>query len=106
MVFAGLNTFAQSKKGTETVTIKSSMVCDMCKKTITHALAFEKGVKKVAINVEKQEVKISFNPEKTTIAEIKNAIAKSGYDADDIPAEMKAYNQLEDCCKKTNAIHK
>ena len=104
----GLNTaFAQEKaKTTETATIKSSMVCDMCKRTLTESLAFEKGVKKVQINVEKQEIKVTFNPTKTDLMAIKTAITKTGYDADELEAEPKAYSKLEDCCKKHNPIHK
>jgi hypothetical protein len=31
---------------------------------------------------------------------IKTAIANSGYDAEDVKAEIDAYNKLPKCCKK------
>jgi hypothetical protein len=32
-------------------------------------------------------------------------VQKTGYDADDLTADARAYNRLPDCCKKTNAVH-
>lgn len=92
---------AQDKKSTtETITIKTSAVCDMCKNTLEKAMAYEKGVKKADLNVETKLFTITYNPQKTNPEKIKKAINKAGYDADESPADAKAYENLNACCKK------
>lgn len=92
---------AQEKnKNSETITIKTSAMCDMCKHTLEKAMAYEKGVKKADLNVESKIFTITYNPKKTNIEKIKNAINKAGYDADENPADPKAYENLNACCKK------
>lgn len=94
---------AQSKDAQ--VKIKTSAVCGMCKKTIEKYLAYEKGVQSSDLDVKTKTVTVNYNPKKTNVAKIKNAINQSGYDADETVANAKAYDQLEDCCKKTAAPH-
>jgi mercuric ion binding protein len=101
-----LSTFtskAQDNK-TEEIKIKTSVVCDMCKTTIEKELAFEKGVKKSTVDVDSKIVTVLYNPKKTTPDKIRAAISKIGYDADEVPADTKAYKQLNSCCKK-DAVH-
>jgi mercuric ion binding protein len=38
--------------------------------------------------------------DRTTIENIKTAIANIGYDADDVTADEEAYKKLPTCCKK------
>jgi periplasmic mercuric ion binding protein len=92
-------TMAQKTKLKE-VKITTSAVCSMCKETIENALAFEGGVKKATLDVDTKIVTVIYNIDKTNIDKIKLAIANAGYDADDIKANAKAYEKLEDCCKK------
>ncbi len=99
---AGLAT-AQSKDAQ--VTLKTSAVCGMCKKTIEKYLAYEKGVQSSNLDVKSKVLTVSYNPKKTDVAKIKKAVNKSGYDADETTADTKAYGQLEDCCKKTAQPH-
>ncbi|MGB3946668.1 MAG: heavy metal-associated domain-containing protein [Bacteroidia bacterium] len=94
---------AQENK-TEEIKIKTSVMCDMCKTTIEKELAFEKGVKKSTVDVESKIVTVQYNPKKTTPDKIRTAISKIGYDADDVPADTKAYKNLNTCCKK-DAVH-
>lgn len=94
---------AQENK-TEEIKIKTSVVCDMCKTTIEKELAFEKGVKKSTVDVDSKIVTVQYNPKKTTPDKIRTAISKIGYDADDVPADTKAYKNLNTCCKK-DAVH-
>lgn len=98
MLVAFITTNAQEK--TAEVKIKTSAVCDMCKETIEKYVAFEKGVKKVTLDVETKIATVVYNPQKTTPEKIRIAISKAGYDADDVPADQKAYKKLDDCCKK------
>lgn len=87
------------------MTIKTSAVCETCKETIEKALAFEKGVKRSSLNLDTKVVTVTYNPDKTTPEKIRQAIANSGYDADSVKANPKAYQNLPDCCKKENAAH-
>lgn len=98
--FGILNAYAQKEKKWETVTIKTSAVCWMCKDNIEGALAYEKGVKSADLDVESKMVKVKYNPKKTDAGRIRKAIALSGYDADDVPRDPKAFDNLDDCCKK------
>ncbi len=81
------------------ITIKSSIVCDMCKDTIEKSLAFAPGVKSVRVNVEKKEVHVKYNPKKTTAHDVRLAITKLGYSADDLIPTPEAINGLHECCK-------
>ncbi len=101
---SALSTFAQDGKEAK-VQIKTSAVCKMCKATIEKYLAYEKGVKTSSLDVPSKVVTVTYNPKKTDLAKIKQAINKSGYDADELPADAKAYEALEECCKKEAAPH-
>ncbi len=81
------------------ITIKSSVVCEMCKNTIEKNLAFAPGIKSVRVNVEEKEVHVKYNPRKTTALEIRTAITKLGYTADDMPPTPEGFEGLHECCK-------
>ncbi|MDJ1505152.1 heavy metal-associated domain-containing protein [Xanthocytophaga agilis] len=98
-VFIAGSAMAQSKNAE--VKIKTSAVCKMCKKTLETSLSYEKGVQSSNLDVDSKVLTVAYNPKKTNPDQIRKAVAKTGYDADNVPAEEKAYNQLEDCCKKT-----
>lgn len=85
---------------TDTLRIKTSAQCSMCKKKLEHDIAYEKGVKAVKLNVSDKQLTIVYDVNKTNPTKLRLAVSKSGYDADDIPADEKAYKKLQDCCKK------
>jgi len=91
--------FSFGQKNTE-VKIKTSVECEMCKKTIESTVYKLKGVKKVKVDLASKETLVIYNPQKITVEEIKKAIVAAGYDADDMKANVKAYKALPDCCKK------
>jgi periplasmic mercuric ion binding protein len=97
--------FAQGKKKTEEISIKTSAVCGMCKSSIEKAMAYEKGVKRSSLDAKSQTLTVVFDPRKTDAVKIKKAITETGYDADDMPANPKAYDKLIACCKKDMGIH-
>jgi copper chaperone CopZ len=105
LFFAAI-TYSFGQSGNEAkVLIKTSAVCKMCKATIEKYLAYEKGVKVSDLDVPSKVVTVVYNPKKTDISKIKKAINKSGYDADELPADAKAYDALEACCKKDAPSH-
>lgn len=95
-----ISNVAFAQKTIETVKIQTSAVCDMCKETIEKQLAFTKGVTAAQLDVESAVVTVSFKANKTDIDAIRKSINEVGYDADDSPAEKKAYDNLHHCCKK------
>lgn len=97
LLLTGSAAFAQ--RG-ETVQIKTTGECGMCKKSIEKEMGLTKGVKKADLDVETHVLTVTYNPKKVTLDEIRQRIAKLGYDADDVHAENKAYSKLPDCCKK------
>ena len=95
----------EKSKNTEEIKIQTSAVCGMCKERIEHDLAFEKGIKSVSLDNETKVVTVAYSPKKTNPDEIRKAISKIGYDADDVAADPVAYEKLPGCCKKGNKAH-
>jgi len=92
---------AQEKtKKSETIQIKTSAVCGMCKKTIETALYKEKGVKSANLDVASKVVTVTYKASVVTPDQLRKVITMVGYDADDMPADAKAYDNLHGCCKK------
>jgi copper chaperone CopZ len=96
---------AQEQKKEETITIKTSAVCSMCKERLESNMAFEKGVTEVQLDNKTKILTVTYKTAKTTPEKLKTAVTKIGYDADELPADTKAYEKLPACCKKDNAAH-
>jgi copper chaperone CopZ len=103
VVSAAFSGLAQEK--VETITIKTIIICDHCMKcddcgyNIDTSIRKGKGIKKVQINPEKNTVVVTYRADKTTPNEIRVALSKAGYNADDVKAEPDAYAKLDGCCK-------
>lgn len=85
---------------TKAISIHTSAVCDQCSGFINTALTKVKGVKAVKVNLETHKVEVTYRIGKTDDAAIRKAISKAGYDADDVPADQEAYDNLPKCCRK------
>ena len=96
---------AQKAKKIETIIIKTSTECGMCKTRIEKAMAYEKGIVSSNLNVEKAELTVTYKIAKTTPEKIRIAISKVGYDADDVKAVKKAHDNLPGCCQKDGMDH-
>ncbi|TND09721.1 MAG: Heavy metal transport/detoxification protein [Bacteroidetes bacterium] len=83
----------------ETIQIKTSAECDFCKKAIEKEMAFVSGVKKANLDVATRILTVTYVSKKTSADEIRKAIAKIGYDADDVKANRKSFDKLPECCK-------
>ncbi len=100
-ITAANSTFAQiADTGKKYVDIKTSAQCGSCKSAIEKAVNDVDGVKSASLDVETKIVTVKYDSEKTDAEAIKLAIVNIGYDADDIPADAKAYENLHSCCKK------
>lgn len=93
------------QKKVDTVMIKTSAVCGMCKDRIEGGLAFEKGIRSASLDVETKVATVVFNPAKTSPGQIRKVVSQLGYDADTIPANPAAYAKLPACCKKDAPPH-
>lgn len=106
LVIMAYGTKAQTQDSTAkkdvvvTIQIKTSAVCDMCKETLEKAMAYEKGVKDSNLDVDSKILTVKFDTRKTSAEKIKKAVTMTGYDADEMPADPKAYANLNPCCKK------
>ena len=99
------NVMAQKTKKTETIVIKTSTQCGMCKERVEKAMAYEKGVIKSNLDVEKAEFTITYKPTKTSPEKIRKSISNLGYDADNVKANQKAHDNLPNCCQKGGMDH-
>ena len=89
------------KGGVETATIKTPTVqCEECKKRIEDYVSREQGVQKVNVDYKHKITKVTYLVDRTSVENVKTAIANAGYDADDVTADPDAYKRLPTCCKK------
>ena len=57
------------------------MTCDGCVKSVTRTLQAVPGVQSVDVRLEEGKARITFDPGKTKLAELKRAVERAGYDA-------------------------
>ena len=73
--------------------------CGMCTDKIASGLGKLDGVVKVDVDLEKKIGKVVYKAGVIDLGVIEKVIAAIGYDANDTPAEPKAYSGLDMCCK-------
>lgn len=85
--------FAKDYK-TVVLTTTPPMHCASCEARIKNCLKFEKGVKEIVTNVEKQTVTIKYDAEKIDVATLKAKLAKIDYSTEVCPIkETSAKNE-------------
>ena len=62
-------------------TTNPKMHCENCEKRIKNNLRFEKGVKKIETDIEKQTVTITYDADKTTVDDLLKGFEKFQYTA-------------------------
>ena len=100
-----MSAFAGPKKETKEIAIQTSAICKMCKDRLESNLIYEKDVKKVTLDMKTKILTIKYRADKTNPETLKKAVSDLGYDADEVPADAKAYDELPACCKKDAAPH-
>ena len=102
-IFSFTTSFSQNSKGKkdkiQSVTIKTSGKCEMCKSNIETAVRSVKGVKSSNFDLTNHSVTVSFRVDKTNGDAIRQAISNAGYSADGIEANASAKEKLPKCCK-------
>lgn len=97
---AGMLNYALALEKIEKVEIKTSAICEHCKERIEGALDKMDGVKKSDLDLDTKIVKVEFDSEKISVDKIKTEITKTGYNADELKRDFKAYKKLPKCCKE------
>lgn len=103
-MLVSIASFGQSKVAT--IAVKASIYCDHCNrcescgKRLKEAVFTEKGIKRVDVDEKTKTVNVAYNPQKTNPDQIRVAISKVGFDADDVKGNPEAYKELDDCCQK------
>ena len=73
--------------------------CNMCVANIENALSGIDGILKYKVELETYRVKIKYNTDKLSLQSIEQLISKAGYQANNLPADIDAYNKLAMCCR-------
>lgn len=82
----------------QTSTIKVWGNCGMCKSNIEKA-AKKAGANTASWSEDTHQLKFSYAVAKTSPIRIQEAVAKAGYDTQDVTADDKAYKKLHACCQ-------
>ena len=91
---------AQEKKNKNAkYTIEVYGNCEQCQNRIQKAAFSIPGVKSAVWSVETHQLSLILNEEKTSILAVKTAIAKAGYDTDEVKATAASYDKLPGCCQ-------
>ena len=77
----------------------NTIQCGMCTDKIASGLGKLEGVVKVDVDLEKRIGKVVYKAGVINLGVIEKAIAAIGFDANNTPAEPKAYSELDMCCK-------
>ncbi len=91
---------AQNKVSALAIGIHTGPLCESCKKLLETELVYEKGVKAVEVDVDREMIKIDFDRSKTDVMKLHTAISKLGFAADNTPPMMEARKNLPACCVK------
>jgi copper chaperone len=66
----------------ETANIRiEGMTCEGCVKSVTRTLQAVPGVQSVDVLLEEGKARVTFDPGKTKLAELKRAVERAGYEA-------------------------
>jgi len=85
---------------TDTVRIVTSAQCETCREKLSRDLSYLKGVERTDLDLDTRILMVIYDSGRTTPEKIRKAITRSGYDADELPADPRAYQRLPGCCKK------
>ena len=99
--------YQQTQKVAGKVVIKTpGVLCDKCKDKVEFFISHTEGVTSAKVNIKQKTTTVTWLNDRTTLENIKVAIANIGYDADDIEAEEYAFKRLPKECKLHRQIPK
>jgi copper chaperone len=66
----------------ETVDIRiEGMSCEGCVKSVTRTLQAVAGVQRVEVSLDEEKARVTYDPTKAGLAELKRAVERAGYEA-------------------------
>jgi copper chaperone CopZ len=71
----------------------------MCVVNIENALNGIEGILKYKVELETYRVKVKYDTDKISLQSIEQLISKAGYQANNLSADVDAYNKLSMCCR-------
>lgn len=81
-LFSALLAFVVSANATiREVTLQTDLHCENCVKTIKDKIKFEKGLKKMASDVEQKTITLTYDDKSTSSKVLAEAVRKAGYQA-------------------------
>lgn len=96
----GFAQYQQTQKVSGKAVIKTPTVqCQTCKDRVEFFIGRTEGVTSVKVNIKQKTTTVTWLNDRTTLENIKVAIANQGFDADDIEAEEYALKRLPKECK-------
>jgi len=96
----GFTVSAQDKKNKNAkYIIEVNGNCEQCKKRIEKAAYTVAGVKSAVWDIDDHQLHVILNEDKTSVEDLKKAVAKAGHDTDDVKATAGDYGNLHSCCK-------
>jgi len=96
----------ESNEPIEETFILSSVICGESAQTIKDTLELYSGIVKADINIITKEAKVLYSPDTICRGHIDKIISSIGYNADNILANKKAFEELKNCCKVTESLEK
>jgi len=99
LVLMGLSSLTLFAGSPRTEKFKVGGNCDMCKTRIEKAAKSVDGVSAADWNKETKMIELTFNPDKTELEKVHEAIAMAAHDTEIISATDEAYANLPSCCK-------
>lgn len=82
------------------VTPTPEMHCESCENKIKGNMRFEKGVKKIETNLERQEVSITYDSKKNNVEGLQSAMKRIGYDTKVVSDNVVKKNNKQNKPKK------
>ena len=81
----------------------NSMECANCQAKVEKTLAYEKGIKDLQFDLQKRQVTVTFDNEKTSVENIQNALVKNNKYASEViaPSCSKSCHSEKGNCSKT-----
>lgn len=92
--------------GEEKADIQTNAVCQTCEAILKEGLEQKEGIKDVNLNLDTKVLTVGYDPSQLNQSEIENFIAKIGYDANEIKANIDTHAGLPYCCQIENKVPK
>ena len=100
LLFVAFSSQAQDKKSKNAkYSFEVNGNCEQCQKRIQKAAFSVPGVKMASWSIETHLLTVMINEEKSSLLDVKQAIANVGHDTDEVKTTQELYDKLHSCCQ-------